>query len=142
MSSSNVNDIVVTELSCFAVEGGDVLHAIKEGEIGYNGFGEVYFSYIKPGAVKAWKLHKRMTLNLVVPLGNVRFVFCDSDTKSHFRVEEIGEANYVRLTVPPKIWFGFQGISSQSSLVVNIADRKHDPHEVLREGIAAFCYEW
>ena len=142
LSNRNLNDIIITELSHFPMEGGSVLHAIKEDEIGYNRFGEVYFSYINPGAVKAWKLHKRMTLNLVVPLGNVRFVFCDPLTKGHYQVEEIGEANYVRLTVPPNIWFGFQGISSQPSLVANIADLKHDPNEVNRKEIAELCYVW
>lgn len=142
MFSSNLNDIIITELSHFPVEGGSVLHAMKGDEIGYKGFGEVYFSFINPGAVKAWKLHRCMTLNLVVPLGNVRFVFCDTHIKGKYRVEEIGESNYVRLTVPPNIWFGFQGISSQPSLVVNIADFKHDQNEVNRKEIAAFCYVW
>lgn len=142
LSSPNIDDIIVTKLSQFPVEGGSVLHAIKEDEIGYNNFGEVYFSYVNPGAVKAWKLHERMTLNLVVPLGNVRFVFCNPITKGSYRVEDIGEANYVRLTVPPNIWFGFQGISLQPSLVVNIADLKHDANEVNRKEIAEFCYVW
>ena len=142
LTSPNLNDIITTKLSQFSVEGGNVLHAITEDEIGYIRFGEVYFSYINPGAVKAWKLHRRMTLNLVVPLGNVRFVFCDPHTEGQYRVEEIGETNYVRLTVPPNIWFGFQGASSQPSLIANIADLKHDQNEVNRKGIAEFCYDW
>ena len=43
------------------------MHGIKKNDTGYVGFGEVYFSYINPKAVKAWKKHNRMTLNLVVP---------------------------------------------------------------------------
>ena len=34
------------------------------------GFEEAYFSLIDKDAVKAWKRHKTMTLNLVVPLGD------------------------------------------------------------------------
>ncbi len=139
---SNLENIKVVHLSTFDVEGGSVLHAIKKDDIGYKGLGEVYFSFINPSAIKAWKLHKRMTLNLVVPLGKVRFVFCDSPNSGNYRVEDVGEGNYVRLTVPPNIWFGFQGIAKYPSLVTNIADLKHDVNEVTRKEIAEFCYKW
>ena len=142
MSESNLNNIVITQLSTFDVDGGRVMHGIKKNDTGYVGFGEVYFSYIDPNAVKAWKKHNRMTLNLVVPLGKVRFVFCDPLNGGHYRVEDIGEDNYVRLTVPPGIWFGFQGIAKHPSLVTNVADLKHDVNEVTREEIAAFSYKW
>ena len=42
-----------------------------------------------------------MTLNLVVPIGMVRFVFLDSQSSKVSRVEDIGEKNYARPTVPP-----------------------------------------
>ena len=142
MSASNLENIKVTQLSTFDVEGGSVLHAIKKDDIGYKGLGEVYFSFINPSAIKAWKLHKRMTLNLVVPLGKVRFVFCDSLNSGYYRVEDVGEGNYVRLTVPPNIWFGFQGIAKYPSLVTNVADLEHDVNEVTRKEIATFCYKW
>ena len=142
MSDSNLENIKVAQLSTFDVEGGSVLHAIKKDDIGYMGLGEVYFSFINPRAIKAWKLHKQMTLNLVVPLGKVRFVFCDSLSSGYYRVEDVGEGNYVRLTVPPNIWFGFQGISERPSLVTNIADLKHDVNEVIKKEIATFCYKW
>jgi len=118
------------------------MHGIKKNDTGYVGLGEVYFSYINPNAVKAWKRHNRMTLNLVVPLGKVRFVFCDSLNDGHYRVEDIGEDNYVRLTVPPGIWFGFQGIALQPSLVTNIADLQHDAAEVERQAVSSFNYQW
>jgi len=142
LSESNLNNIVITQLSTFDVDGGRVMHGIQKNDTGYVGFGEVYFSYIDVNAVKAWKKHNRMTLNLVVPSGKVRFVFCDPLNDGHYRVEDIGEDNYVRLTVPPGIWFGFQGIAKHPSLVTNVADLKHDVNEVTREEIAAFSYKW
>ena len=131
-----------TQLSTFDVSGGTVMHGIKKNDIGYVGLGEVYFSYINPNAVKAWKKHNRMTLNLVVPSGKVRFVFCDPLRDYQYRVEDIGEDNYVRLTVPPGIWFGFQGIALQPSLVTNIADLQHDAAEVERQAVSSFDYQW
>jgi len=142
LSESILNNIRITQLSIIDVEGGKVLHGIKKNDIGYIGLGEVYFSYIISKAVKAWKKHNRMTLNLVVPLGKVRFVFCDPFRDGHYRVEDIGEGNYVRLTVPPGIWFGFQGISLKPSLVTNIADLQHDSAEVEKKPISSFDYQW
>jgi dTDP-4-dehydrorhamnose 3,5-epimerase len=142
LSESNLNNIVITQLSTFDVDGGRVMHGIKKNDTGYVGLCEVYFSYINPKAVKAWKKHNRMTLNLVVPLGKVRFVFCDPLKEGHYRVEDIGEDNYVRLTVPPGIWFGFQGIALQPSLVTNIANLQHDAAEVERRAVSSFGYQW
>jgi len=142
LSHSNLNNIVATHLSIFDVDEGRVMHGIRENDTGYVGFGEVYFSYINNKAVKAWKKHNRMTLNLVVPLGKVRFVFCDPYSEGHYRVEDIGVGNYVRLTVPPGIWFGFQGIALQPSLVTNIADLQHDAAEVERQAVSSFDYQW
>ena len=142
MSKSNLNNIIITKLSTFDVDGGRVMHGIKKKDTGYVGMGEVYFSYIDPKAVKAWKKHNRMTLNLVVPLGKVRFVFCDPLSEGRYRVEDVGEGNYVRLTVPPGIWFGFQGVATYPSLVTNIADLQHDEGEVERQAISSFGYQW
>ena len=142
MQKSNLNKIVITQLSTFDVDGGRVMHGLKNDDTGYVGLGEVYFSYIDPNAVKAWKKHNRMTLNLVVPLGKVRFVFHDPLNQGHYRIEDIGEGNYVRLTVPPGIWFGFQGIALQPSLVTNIADLQHDAAEVERQALSSFDYQW
>ena len=140
--SELLDEIKVTKLSTFSLETGNVLHAIKNGDPGYISMGEVYFSFINPNAIKAWKLHYRMTLNLVVPIGMVRFVFLNPQTPVVSRVEEIGEQNYCRLTVPPGIWFGFKGLSVEPSLVTNIADLKHDPSEVTKKNVGAFDYQW
>ncbi len=116
--------------------------AMKSGDAGYSGFGEAYFSWIKAGAVKAWKKHKRMTLNLVVPIGFVRFVFLFPKSNQNFRVEDIGESRYVRLTVPPGIWFGFKNLSQSPSLVLNIANMQHEPNEVERLKLEEINYRW
>ena len=45
----------------------------------------------------------------------------------------IGEENYSRITVPPMIWFGFKGISLNTSYILNISNEIHDPLEVERK---------
>lgn len=142
MVNSMLNEIILTKLSEITVKGGNVLHAMKKNDVGYVGIEEVYFSFINFKTIKAWKLHKNMTLNLVVPYGKVRFVFCDPINPINYRVENIGFDNYYRITVPPGIWFGFKGLHAKSSIVANIANLKHDPNEVRRKDIAEFSYKW
>ena len=87
-----INSILVTPLARITTPGGDVMHAMKKSDVEFVGFGEAYFSWINAGSVKAWKRHNRMFMNIIVPVGNVRFVFY-TDENSGFRIEEIGEDN-------------------------------------------------
>jgi dTDP-4-dehydrorhamnose 3,5-epimerase len=144
MGTMKLADIIVTPLLRIETSGGDVLRALKQNDVGYAGFGEAYFSWVSAGSVKAWKRHTRMTMNVVVPLGQVRFVFryVNTDGIEEFRVEEIGVDHYARLTVPPGIWFGFQGLAEPQSLVLNIASISHEPSEVERLALSDINYTW
>ena len=137
-------DILVTSLRRIENAGGEVLHGMKQSDVGYTGFGEAYFSWVSFGAVKAWKRHTQMTMNVVVPVGQVRFVFCyvNADGIEEFRIEEIGVDRYARITVPPGIWFGFQGLHTPQSLLLNIANIPHDPNEVERLALTDINYDW
>ena len=138
---SLLDKIQVTPLQKISTPGGDVWHALKSTEESFRGFGEAYFSWVELNSIKAWKQHLRMTMNLVVPIGTVRFVFCDL-LRHTFREEQIGASNYSRITVPPKIWFGFQGMSEKPSLVLNVANLPHDPAEVERKMKEEIHFKW
>jgi dTDP-4-dehydrorhamnose 3,5-epimerase len=142
MGSSKLDEIAVTPLSRIFSPDGDVMHGMKSNEPSYHNFGEAYFSWIHYRKIKAWKKHQKMTLNLIAPLGEVRFIFYCEDSSTVFREERIGERNYVRLTVPPNIWFGFQGLAKPSSLILNLASINHDPDEVLRKHINEIRVSW
>jgi dTDP-4-dehydrorhamnose 3,5-epimerase len=144
MGAVILDDILVTPLRRIETAGGDVLHGMKSNDLGYAGFGEAYFSCVSPGAVKAWKRHTRMTMNIVVPLGKVRFVFTSIgvDNTQHWRVEDIGDDRYARLSIPPGIWFGFQGLGTPQNLVLNIANIAHDSNEVERCLVSEIEYGW
>ena len=140
MDTVSVNQILITPLKRIQVDGGDVLHGIKCSDPGYVDFGEAYFSIVELGAVKAWKRHLRMTLNFIVPLGEVFFAFEDQD--GAYREEVLGENHYARLTVPPRVWFGFKGRSLPYSILLNIANIPHDPTEVEHRNIDEVNYSW
>ena len=145
MGAMKLADILVTPLRRIETAGGDVLHAMKQSDAGYAGYGEAYFSWVSAGAIKAWKRHTQMVMNVVVPVGQVRFVFrCVNAVTGveEFRVDEIGVNSYARITVPPGIWFGFQGLYAPQSLVLNIANISHDPNEVERLALTDINYDW
>jgi hypothetical protein len=83
-------------------------------------------------------------MNLVVPVGHVRFVFASkqNENATNFRVEEIGEARYARITVEPGVWFAFQGLSNTPSLVLNIANVSHSSDEIEKLDLEKMNYEW
>ena len=136
-----INNILQTKLKIISLDQGDVYHYLKKTDNGFKSFGEVYFSEIYAKQIKAWKRHLEMTLNLVVPYGNVRFVFIDDNGDILEKI--IGQKNYLRLTVPPGIWFGFQGTSETPySLITNVSDIEHSPDEVERKEIDYFKFNW
>ncbi|MCW5682811.1 MAG: dTDP-4-dehydrorhamnose 3,5-epimerase [Pseudolabrys sp.] len=136
-----IDRVVATPLAVIPLAAGDVMHAMKSSSPGYAGFGEAYFSCLVPGAMKGWKKHSRMTLNLVVPVGVVRFGIVDADTQEA-RLYQLGPQNYVRLTVPPGLWMAFRSGSSETSIVLNLADIEHDPSEAETLAQDAVPFDW
>ena len=127
--------IVIKPLKRFSLEEGDVLHALKESDNEFKGFKEAYFSTIKNNKIKAWKRHLKMTMNLIVPVGEVQFNFYDRERNILNNII-VGETNYSRITVPPMIWFGFKGLSTNTSFILNISNKLHDPSEVERKPLS------
>jgi dTDP-4-dehydrorhamnose 3,5-epimerase len=129
-----IDGVLITPLREIDNPKGNILHVIKRDDPGYIEFGEVYFSTIRYGLIKAWKRHTRMTLNLVCPVGAVYFVLYDdrpfSATLDNFQEVVLSrEKNYARLTIPPDVWMGFEGIAKGESLILNFSNIKHDPNE-------------
>lgn len=145
----NMHGVLLTPLRCIEGSAGAVLHGLKRSSPGFVGFGEAYFSEIHEGAVKSWRRHKTMTLNLVVPVGAVRFVLLADGTDLtptaspvEYRIGRYPPAEYARLTVQPGIWMAFQGIGPGTSLVLDITDGEHDPAEAETRDLGAFPFAW
>jgi dTDP-4-dehydrorhamnose 3,5-epimerase len=131
-----IEGVTVTRLSQILDERGKIMHMLRCSDSHFVSFGEIYFSCIHPGVIKAWHLHKRMVLNYAVPLGNIKFVLYDGRDTSPTRgqVQEIflGPDNYCLVTVPPLVWNGFKGIGTATAIVANCASIPHDPGEIER----------
>lgn len=136
-----IDGVDLQELKIISTPGGDVLRMLR-GDSPLmpkfpSGFGEIYFSRVEPGAIKAWKLHKMQNQLFAVPAGQIKIVMydarADSNTIGTLVQLYLGAPdNYKLLRIPAGIWYGFQGISHDAALICNCADLPHDPEECMR----------
>ena len=135
---------IVTKLQKFEQTNGIVMHGLKGTESSYVGFGEAYFSSVDFQKIKGWKLHKRMTLNLIVACGEIRFIVHAGEEKKGSREVNpildvvMGDSNHSRLTVPPGFWLAFQGVGSGKNILLNIASIEHDSEESINVSLDSF----
>ncbi len=143
-----IEGVIVTPLRQIFDERGKVMHMLREDSPVFSKFGEIYFSCTYPGAIKAWHLHRRMTLNYAVIHGEIKCVLFDDrpDSKTRGRVEEyfLSPENYCLVTVPPLVWNGFKGIGDKTSIVANCSTLPHDPDEIDRKSAfdESIPYDW
>jgi dTDP-4-dehydrorhamnose 3,5-epimerase len=144
MEQAMISGVSVTPQKRIENPKGDIYHAMKKSQPGFCGFGEAYFSTIHNGDVKGWKRHNRMTLNLVVPTGAIKFVVHDdredSVTRGDFFETILSSDNYARLTVEPGLWMAFEGVGPAINMLLNILDEEHDPNEADDVALDTFTY--
>ena len=87
---------------------------MKKSDISFDGFGEAYFSTINKDSIKGWKKHTKMTLNIIVPIGIIKFVVCNK-LKAEFLSVTLSQENYQRLTIKPGLWLAFKGIGEKNN---------------------------
>lgn len=129
-----IEGVSITPLSQIQNENGKVMHMMRADSSLFTQFGEIYFSCIYPEKIKAWKLHKEMVLNCVVPHGKIKFVLYDDrkNSQSMGCIQEIVMCpeNYFLLTVPPLIWTGFTCVGDDMAILANCASIPHRATEM------------
>ena len=133
-----MDGIILTPLKKIPNISGDVLHALKSSDEGFAGFGEAYFSCLNQGAIKGWKKHNKMTLNLVVITGKIKFVIYN---KINYFDVILSKDNFQRLTIAPGLWLAFKGLSKKNVLL-NLANIEHDINESENMDLNNFDYKW
>jgi dTDP-4-dehydrorhamnose 3,5-epimerase len=143
-----IDGVTIRPLPQFFDERGKIMKMMQSSDAGFDRFGEIYFSVVNPGAVKGWHVHDIMTLNYAVVSGMIKFVLYDdregSPTRGEFQEIFMGPENYVLVTVPPKVWNGFKGVSEQPAIVANCTTHPHDPAEIHRldPHTGGIAYDW
>ncbi len=131
-----IEGVAIRPLRQIPDERGKIMHMLRADAPHFERFGEIYFSCIYPGAIKAWHIHKAMTLNYAVIVGRIKLALYDdregSPTRGALMELFVGDGNYALVTVPPLVWNGFKGVGTEMAIVANCATLPHDPAEIER----------
>jgi len=144
-----IDGVKVIPLRRIADQRGAVYHMLKATDPHFLTFGELYFSSVYPGMVKAWKKHKRVTVNYACIFGRIKLVLYDdrasSPTRSILLEVLLGPDNHYSLVhIPPGVWNGFQGMSQPMAILAICATEPHDPSEFdrLDPSDSGIPYNW
>ena len=105
-----IRGVKVQALRQICDERGKIMHMLRRDSEQFEEFGEIYFSVVNPGAIKAWHIHRKMTLNYAVVFGMIKLVLYDdrSDSPTQGELMELflGPENYQLVRIPPMVWNG------------------------------------
>jgi len=143
-----IDGIKITPLKQIVDERGTIMHMMRKDSQIFEKFGEIYFSTINPGFIKAWHLHKETTLNYACVKGKVKLVLFDdrkdSSTAGQYQELVLSPEDYFLVTIPPLIWNGFKGLGDSESIIANCLTLPHDEKEMVRKDSfdKSFGYKW
>lgn len=145
-----IEGVILTDLKIIGDERGEIRHFMRCDKPPFEKFGEVYFSMVYPDVVKAWHVHKKMTLNYVCVIGLIEIGLFDGriESDTHLEADKIRLADhgvgYKLLTIPPGVWNGFRAPVgwAEPVLIANCATLPHDPDEIERYPLEEVKYDW
>lgn len=143
-----ISGVRITPLRIISDDRGQVMHMLRADAPHFKKFGEIYFSTVKPGVTKGWKVHTRAEGNLSVPAGRVRCVLYDSREESPtygaFMDVTIGATSdaYRLLTVPAGVALAWRNLGDDLAIVANCATEPHAPEEGKTLPLDTYAYEW
>lgn len=129
-----IDGVKIVPLKRIPDERGLIMHMLKRTDPHFLEFGEIYFSCAYPGVIKAWHVHREMTVNNCTISGMIKLVLFDgrADSPTNGKVMElfIGEQNYCLVQIPPGIANGYKPIGDKMAILANCASLPHDPEEI------------
>ena len=147
-TNNNIEGVKIITKKVISDDRGKILHMLKNDDEEFQKFGEIYFSYVFPKKIKAWHIHKKMTLNYVAAFGKIKLVLYDDREKSSTfgKIQEIflSNENHCLVIIPPLIWNGFTSADDNQAILANCSDIPHDKSEILRLDFndPKFPYDW
>ena len=145
---NNISGVEIIKKNVITDDRGKILHMLKVDDNNFKKFGEIYFSYVYPKKIKAWHIHKKMTLNYVAAYGKIKLVLYDDrkESKTFGKIQEIflSNDNHLLVSIPPLIWNGFSSADDNLAVLANCSDIPHDKTEILRldHDDPKFPYNW
>ena len=133
--NKNIEGIKIIKKKVISDNRGKIMHMLRSDDKNFKKFGEIYSSQANPGKIKAWHIHKKMTLNNVVISGNAKLVVYDirEQSKTYKLINEffIGDDNYKLIQIPPGLANGYKAYGDKQCILANCSTHPHEKKEIL-----------
>lgn len=105
--------------------------------------GQINYSVVFPGVIKAWHRHKHQTDYWMVLMGEAKVGLYDPE-KGEARAIHVGEHNPAVIAIPPGIWHGMTALGGKPCGLLYYVTRKYDPAapDEERAPYDAFPFTW
>jgi dTDP-4-dehydrorhamnose 3,5-epimerase len=131
-----IDGVFIKPLQQIPDERGKIMKMLQATDEQFEGFGEIYFSVVQPGAIKGWHIHTKQVQFYAVVFGHIKLVLYDvrddSPTKGELQEIFMGEDNYSLVRIPTGVYNGFKGYGQTPAIVANCTNVPHDPNEISR----------
>lgn len=131
-----IEGVQIIPLERIPDERGTIYHMLQADDPHFIAFGEIYFTTVYKGVIKAWHRHREMTLNYACIFGRIKLVIYDdredSPTKGDLMEVFLGPDQYALVVIPPDLWCGFKGMSDPYAIIANCTTHTHDPSRTTR----------
>jgi len=118
-----IDGVQVKPLRVIPDERGRLMEILRCDDAMFEKFGQVYMTTVYPGVVKAWHYHKVQSDNMACVKGMVKLVLYDdregSPTRGELTEIFFGEHQPLLVHIPPNVYHGFKGVSTEEAIVVN-----------------------
>lgn len=119
-----IDGVVAKKLTPIRDDRGELCEILRSDDPLFERFGQVYYTAVKPGVVKAWHFHKIQTDHLVTIGPPAVIVLADGRDDSATRGEVMefiaGREAPMLIKIPPGIYHGFTAAGDQEAVILNI----------------------
>ncbi|MBI2898742.1 MAG: dTDP-4-dehydrorhamnose 3,5-epimerase family protein [Planctomycetes bacterium] len=150
MPQKLIDGVQIKPLKLIPDERGTLAELLRADDALFRKFGQVYFTTVYPGVVKAWHYHKIQYDHFACVHGMIKLGLYDDREKSSTKgvVNEffLGMRHPILVQIPPLVWHGFKGASVEEAVVINVSTEPYvhaSPDEYRRPwNDPAIPYDW
>ncbi|MDP2182320.1 MAG: dTDP-4-dehydrorhamnose 3,5-epimerase family protein [Actinomycetota bacterium] len=134
-----IDGVKLKDLRVMPDDRGMLMEMWRSDDPDFQGFGQVYITWVYPGVVKAWHYHKKQTDHFVCVFGMAKVGLYDSredsPTKGETNTFVIGWQRQRLLIIPNGVYHGFTAVGTEPAGIINIPTELYnydDPDEFRR----------
>jgi dTDP-4-dehydrorhamnose 3,5-epimerase len=145
-----IEGVVIKSLKVIPDQRGRLMEILRSDDEDFIGFGQIYMTTTLPGIIKAWHYHEKQTDQVCCVQGMIKLVLVDqrktSPTNGNIMELYCGIFSPNRVVIPPEVWHGWECISQEEAMVINIPDQPYNysqPDEIRKPwNTTEIQYNW